>query len=820
MRTQAQVVIIGAGVVGCSTAYYLTQMGWRDVVVLEQGPLFKVYGSTSHAPGLIFQHNNSKSFCQIAQWTVETYKGVQDAGVASEKCAWQVGSLEIATTPERWLELKRKIGNAKAWGLEAHLLTPSEVKQLVPIMHVDDLYGAFHVPSDMDIKGVPLLEGITKLAQAGGAEFYGNTRVTGIDVTPANGSAPRVKAVKTNQGEIQCEYVVCAAGLWGPVVGQMVGVPIPQTPCEHLYVRTTPLAELADARDELETPIVRWQDHDLYFRQHRNAYGGGSYAHDPIINFADTLADNDHPAITPAPPQNVEQFMSEMASRFPATANAQVADAFNGMFTFTPDANMNLGESMRVRGFWSAEAVWVTHGGGTGRVLAEWMTTGVPPLDMREHDINRWHSFAFSKPYLRARAERQYIEIYEIIHPLQQTLNPRQIRTTPFYEREKALGAEFFEAAGWERPQWYNSNPAPDLAQGQGRREGWAARYWSPIIATEHQATRERVGLFDLTAFTKLRVEGKGALAFLQKIAANQMDRPIGHVTYTAMCNDKGGIETDLTVTRVAPEEFLVVTGGGMGMHDLAWFKKHLPEDGSVSVTDVTSAYATLGLWGPRARDLMQNISRDDFSNEGFPYVTSKEVYVGYIPVRAIRISYAGELGWELYTPTEYALNLWDTIWSAGQEFGIMAVGGGAFESLRIEKGYRFWGSDIHAEYNPYEAGLGFAVRLNKGEFLGRDSLRKLKESGTRKLVCMTMDDPAVILMGKEPILDEADKVLGYVTSANFGYTVGKSIAYGYVPLEFAPDGKKVKIYSFGNVYDATVSHDPLYDPEMKRLKS
>lgn len=823
MRSQAQVVIIGAGVVGCSTAYYLTQMGWRDVVVLEQGPLYKVYGSTSHAPGLIFQHNNSRSFCQIAQWTVETYKRVNDLNVAPEKCAWQVGSLEIAQTPERWHELGRKIGNAKAWGLEAHLISSGEIKNLVPIMRVDDLYGAFYVPSDMDIKGVALLQGITKLAQDGGAQFFDYTRVTGIDTTPASGNAPRVRAVKTDRGEIQCEYVICAAGLWGPVIGKMVGVDIPQTPCEHLYVRATPIEELKDAQDELELPIVRAQDRDLYFRQDRNAWGGGSYSHHPLITFADELRDDDHPAITPAPPQNVEHFMSEMAQRFPATAHAQIADAFNGMFTFTPDANMNLGESMRVKNFWSAEAVWVTHGGGVGRVIAEWLTTGVPPLDMREHDINRWHSYAFSKPYIRARAERQYIEIYDIIHPMQQTLNPRGIRVTPFYERQKALGAEFFEAVGWERPQWYNANadsPLLNLGEGLRMRSGWAARYWSPIIAAEHHATRKRVGLFDLTAFTKLRVEGNDALQFLQRVAANQMDRPIGHVTYTAMCNEHGGIETDLTVTRVAPQEFLVVTGGGMGMHDLAWLKKNLRDDEHVTITDVTSSYATLGLWGPHARDLIQKISRDDFSNEGFPYVTSKEAYIGYVPVRAIRISYAGELGWELYTPTECALKLWDTLWDAGQQSGITAVGGGAFESLRIEKGYRFWGADIHAEYNPYEAGLGFAVKLDKGDFIGRDALAKSKASNVkRKLVCMTFDDPQVIVMGKEPIMD-GDKVLGYVTSANFGYTVGKSIAYGYVPIEYANEGTKVKIYYFGELRDATVTKEPLYDGGGKRLKS
>jgi heterotetrameric sarcosine oxidase gamma subunit len=822
MRSQAQVVIIGAGVAGCSTAYYLTQLGWRDVIVLDQGPLFKVQGSTSHAPGLIFQHNNAKSFCQIAQWTVETYKRVQEANAAPEKCAWQVGSLEIAETPERWEELKRKIGNARAWGLEAHLVTRDEVKKLVPIMRVDDLYGAFYVPSDMDVKGVALLQGITNLAQEGGAEFYSYTRVTGIDVSQANGRAPRVTAVRTTEGDIRCEYVICAAGLWGPLIGDMVGVPIPQSPCEHLYVKTTPIRELEGARDELETPIIRAQDRDLYFRQHRDAYGGGSYAHEPMVRAPQELRDDDHPALTPAPPQNVEYFMSEMAQRFPATAQAQVLDAFNGMFTFTPDANMNLGESMRVRGFWSAEAVWVTHGGGTGRVLAEWLTTGTPPIDMREHDINRWHAYAFSKDYIRTRAERQYIEIYDILHPLQQTLNPRRVRTSPFYGREEALGAEFFEAAGWERPQWYAANAAlaPEgQSGGGGMRQGWAARYWSPIIAGEHRAARERVGLFDLTAFTKLEVKGKDALAFLQRLAANEMDRPIGHVTYTALLNERGGIEADLTVTRTAPDTFLVVTGGGMGMRDLAWLNKNLGDAQDVTITDVTSGFATLGVWGPRARELMLTVSKDDFSNEGFPYMTSKPVYIGQVPVRAIRISYAGELGWELYAPTEYALNLWDTLWRSGQAFGIAAVGGGAFESLRIEKGYRFWGSDIHAEYNPYEAGLDFAVKLNKGDFIGRDALRKAKDERTRKLVCLTIDDDTVILMGKEPISD-GDTILGYVTSANYGYSVGKSIAYGYVPLAYAEPGTKVQIYFFGALHSATVTPEPLFDPKMKRLKS
>lgn len=812
MKDQARVVIIGGGIVGCSTAFYLTRMGWRDVVVLDQGPLFENWGSTSHAPGLMFQHNHAKSFCQLAQWSVQTYLRARADG---ERLVWQVGSLEIAHTPERWSELKRKLGTAMSWGLEAHLIGPDQVKRLVPIMRTDDLYGAFYVPSDCDVHASGICRALALDAQSQGAEFCPDTAVTDIQVEHG-----RVCSVGTTGGRIRTEHVVCAAGLWGPLIGRMAGVHIPMMPMQHLYARTAPLPELAGAREELEQPFIRYQDKDMYFRQHKEAYGFGSYRHEPLLVDPDDLPKNDHPAKFPFTPEHFRESYVDALERFPCLSGADLVERFNGLFSFTPDGNMNLGESAQVRGFWTAEDVWVTHGGGVGRVMAEWMVEGTPSLDLREHDVNRWHRFAFSCEYVRARSSRQYVEVYDIVHPLQQVASPRNLRLAPYHARLKELGAVFFEAGGWERPHWFESNERLLDGAEFPRRSGWAAAKWSPIIGAEHIAARSRVGLFDLSAFTKIQVSGSGALPFLQSITANQMDRPVGKVTYTSMLNRSGGIEADLTVTRLEDDIFLVVTGGGIGMHDLAWIRKHAPVDGSAQIQDVTSSWCCVGLWGPRAREVIRLISEDDFSNTAFPYMSARQVHVGLVPALAIRISYAGELGWEIYAPTEFGLKLWDTLWEAGREFGMAPVGGGAFDSLRLEKGYRLWGADIHGEYNPYEAGIGFAVKLNKGDFLGRAALEKIRGGvAQRKLCCLIFDDPRVVVMGKEPILD-GDRVLGYVTSANFGYTVGQSIVYGYLPIDRAREGAAVEVYYFGERHRATVRREPLFDPEMARLKS
>jgi dimethylglycine oxidase len=811
----ARVVIIGAGIVGCSAAYHLTRLGWTDIVVLDQGPLFEAGGSTSHAPGMVFENNAARTTCHFAMRSVDLYRDV----LLNGESLWTgVGSLEVATTPERWEELKRRNGHATSWGLETHLIGPDEIKRMVPIMRTDHLHGAIHVPRDGTVRTTRACEALARLAEPKGARFFGRTRVTGIDVHHG-----RVEAVVTERGRLRCEHVLCAAGIWGPVVGRMAGVPIPLQPMQHLYAITDPLPELRGETAWQSTPLVRHQDKSMYFRQHYQGYLLGSYRHEPVlVDAADIRRHEDDPMLPSCMPFRDDLFQAALANAqdlYPPLRSAELVEKVNGMFSFTPDAHSLIGESLDVRGFWACEAVWLTHGPGAAQAVAEWMVEGVPSLDLREEDLNRFYPHVQSRSYVRARGAQNYREIYDIIHPLQPMSTPRQLRLTPFYDREVALGAFFTEAAGWERPLWYEANaPLLDGADFPVR-SGWAARFWSPIQGTEHQAARERVVLFDATPFVKIEVTGRGALAYLQRLAANQMDHPVGKVTYTAMLNDRGGIMTDLTVTRVDDERFWVVTGGGVGMHDLAWMRTQLPSDHSVRLEDLSSGWCCIGVWGPKARDLVQPLAQEDISNAAFPYLTAQPVTIGSVPGYAIRISYVGELGWEVYAPTEYGLRLWDTLWQAGSRLGVAALGGGAFDSLRLEKGYRNWGVDMYSEHNPYEVGIGFAVRLNKGDFLGRHALLQIKEQGVaKKLTCLTFDDPSVAVLGKEPILVDG-QVAGFVTSANYGYTVKHSIVYGYLPLDKATEGTTVEVQYFGNRYPATVRREPLYDPEMTRLK-
>ncbi len=810
LPTQARIVVVGAGIVGCSLAFELTARGWRDVVVLDQGPLFENWGSSSHAPGMMFQHNPSKTVCQLAQWSAESYRSLRPA---AGPAFFPVGSLEIASTPERWEELKRRVGQCRSWGLEATLIGPDETKRLLPILRTDDLFGAFYVPSDCVVKTSSLCAELARQAETRGATFYANTPVTGIEV-----SRGRVRGVTTPFGAIATELVVAAAGIWGPVVGRLAGVELPLTPMQHIFVKTGPLPELAGETAFVRLPILRYQDRDLYVRQYGDALGIGSYRHDPL-----PVAPEDLPraAMLPYTPEHFQTSFGDARERIPSLANAELVSHFNGLFSFTADGNSLLGESPEVRGFWSAEAVWITHAGGVGKVMAEWLVEGAASIDLRELNLNRFPPHALGRRYVRARSNQGYVEVYDVVHPMQQMEFPRPLRTSPAYARQQELGACFFESAGWERPQWYGANEGL-LANGPSgpARAGWTARYWSPIIGAEHRATRERVALFDLTPFGKIEVSGPNALAYLQGLTSNQMDQPVGKVTYTSLLNQRGGIVCDLTVTRLGSDQFWVVTGGSSLYLDLAWLRQQLPADGSVTLGNVSSATCCFGLWGPLAREVLQRVSDDDLSNEGFPYFTSRPVTIGYVPARASRISYVGELGWEIYAQTEYGLALWDTLWQAGQSAGLIAAGGGAFETLRLEKGYRLWGADIHTEYTPDEAGLGFAVQARKGEFLGRSALVEQRSRGvSRKLSCLTLDDPSVVVMGKEPILD-GSRVLGYVTSANYGYTVGKSIVYGYLPPEYAREGTQVQVYFFGTLHGATVAREPLFDADNIRLRS
>lgn len=825
MRDRAQTVIVGAGIVGVSAAHHLAQLGAPDVLVLDQGPLFETGGSTSHAPGIIFQTNASRTMCRIAQDSVAIYDALD---VDGERVWYGVGGLEVATTVERMEELKRRQGFARSYGIEGtELLSPREAVEKSPLLDPSTILGASWVPSDGAGKGVKIVEALARTAEAAGVSFEGGVRVTGFDIRDG-----RVHGVETDHGAVVCERVLICAGFWGPAVGAMAGVPIPLVAVQHQLVWTDPIPELEGLTGDTwaQQPVVRHQDLSLYFRQRGDHFGVGNYRHEPIVTPQPSIrrhGDGPMPSLMPWTPDDFDLCEAETARMFPALAGrmrpADPSRSLNGMFSFTPDAGSVVGESATTRGVWVCEAVWVTHAAGMARQVAEWMVEGEPSYDLAEADANRFYPFQTSAPYVVARGTQQYREVYDIVHPLQQPSEPRNLRLTPFFARHRALGAEFFTGAGWERPQWFRANRelVGGVTHEWARRTGWAARGWSPEVGAEHLATRSAAALFDITPFAKFDVTGPDALAFLERVFANRIDRPVGSIVYTAALTPKGGIRLDLTVIRKDEALFRVVTGGGSGQHDLAWLRRQIRDGERVTITERTGSLFALGLWGPNARAVLARVTDADVSNDGFPYLTARYLDVGEVrPVWAQRISYAGELGWELYGQFAMGDRVWDLLWEAGRDLGLVAAGGGAFDSLRLEKGYRLWGQDIHTEHDPLEAGLGFAVRWDK-EFQGRAALEAIRDAGgpSHRLACMTFDDPRTVVMGKEPILHDG-AVVSYVTSAAYGYAVGRGIVYGYLPAALAVEGTPVEVEYFGVRHAATVRNEPLWDPKGERLKA
>jgi dimethylglycine oxidase len=815
MESRAGVVIVGAGIVGCSVAEHLSRLGWGDVMVLDQGPLFEAGGSTSHAPGLMFQTNPSKMMTDLAKYSVGRYMELE---VDGQPCGYQVGGIEVAETPERLADLKRRHGLAASWGLESHLISPDECAEKIPLLDKDRILGGFFVPSDGIAKGVRACEAMGRLASERGVKFYGETEVTGIEVK--NG---RVRAVQTDKGRIEAELVVSCAGMWGPYIGRMVGMSVPLMPMQHQFAWTTPLAELAGERREVMQPMLRHQDFSMYMRQREDYFGIGAYRHRPMPISADDIrrdyrGEGEFPSVLEFTPEDFEPTWQEARKMIPALKNVEIDRPMNGLFSFTPDGGPLLGESKEAKGFWIAEAVWITHAIGVGKVMAEWLIAGVPSIDLAGADVHRFEPHAKSPAYILARSSQSFREVYDIIHPQQPMEEPRPLRTSPYYSRQKDLGAYFLEASGWERPQWFEANQK--LIDGQddilGRGE-WAGRYWSEIAAAEARATREGVALYDMTSLKRAEVTGPGAMEFLQHLTTGQIDRPPGKVTYTLMLDAAAGVKSDITVARLEDERFQL---GLNGPRDIEWMERHLPSDGSVRVRDITPGTCCIGVWGPSARDVVQSLSDEDFSNEAFGIFNARYAYLREVPVTALRLSYVGELGWEIYTTSDMGLRLWDLLWDVGQPYGVAAGGRAAFNSMRIEKGYRAWGTDMTTEHDPYEAGLGFAVKADKGDFIGREALAKRKEAGPRRrLVCTVLDDPDVVVMGYEPVFVDGRPV-GYVTSADFGYALGQSIAYAWVPPEHAEVGSRLEIQYFDECYPATVTEEPLFDPAIKRMRA
>jgi len=828
MRERARTVIVGAGIVGVSAAYHLTELGETDVLVLDQGPLFETGGSTSHAPGIIFQTNGSRTMCRIAQDSVSLFDSLDLDG---ERVWYGHGSLEVATTPERMQELKRRQGFARSYGLEGtEIVSPDEAARRSPLLDPSTILGAYWVPSDGAGKGVKIVEALARKAGDAGVSFEGGIEVTGFDIRDG-----RVHGVLTDRGNVECERVLLCAGIWGPSVGALAGVPIPLVAVQHQLVWTDPIPELGgrsgdlDADTWMQQPVVRHQDMSLYFRQREDHFGVGNYRHEPIVTPQRAIRKPGapmQPSLMPFTPEHLDACEAEASRMFPALAGrmrpSDPARTLNGMFSFTPDAGSIVGESAKVRGFWVCEAVWVTHAAGMARQAVEWMIEGSPSYDLAEADANRFYPFQTSAPYVLERGKQQYREVYDIIHPLQQPSEPRDLKLTPFVERHRELGAEFFQGAGWERPQWFSANRelVDGVTHGWARRTGWAARGWSPEVGAEHLATRERVSLIDITPFAKFDVTGADALAYLERVFANRIDRPVGTVVYTSALTERGGIRLDLTVTRKDEDRFRVVTGGGSGQHDEAYLRSLIREGERVQITVRTGSLFALGLWGPRARDVLAAVTDVDVSNEAFPYLTARYLSIGEVtPVWAQRISYAGELGWELYGQIAMGRRAWDVLRQAGREHGLVAAGAGAFDSLRLEKGYRLWGQDIDTERDPLAAGLGWAVRWDK-DFIGSPALEAIRdgEGPRQRLTCLTLDDDRAVVMGKEPLWHD-DRVVSYVTSANYGYSIGRGIVYGYLPIELAVEGTPIEVEYFGERLAATVASEPLWDPKGERQK-
>jgi glycine cleavage system aminomethyltransferase T/glycine/D-amino acid oxidase-like deaminating enzyme len=818
MRDRAETVIVGAGIVGASAAFHLAELGVTDVLVIDQGPLFDTGGSTTHAPGLVFQTNGSRTMCRIAQDTVALYATLELGG---EPCWYGVGSIEVATTPERMRELTRRLGFGRSFGLDGgELITPAEVAARIPLVTADRILGGYLLPSDGIAKAVWAATALARRAETRGVAFEGGVTVTGFHVRDG-----RVLSVETDRGPIECERVLLCAGIWGPSVGALAGVPIPLLAVQHQLVWTDPVQELAGETREVVHPILRHQDAAMYFRQRQDHYGVGNYRHEPIATPQIAIRRSGgamQPSLMPFTPDDFRLAEAETERLLPALAGrmhpADPARSINGMFSFTPDAGSIVGESASVHGVWVCEAVWVTHAAGMGRQVAEWMALGEPSYDMAEADANRFYPYQTTPPYVLERGKQQYREVYDVIHPRQQMARPRKLRLTPFYARHLDLAAAFVVGAGWERPQWFEANRPLLTGAPWEQRDPWAATLWSPIEGAEHLATRSAAALFDITPFAKFDVVGPDAEAFLERLCANRIaGRPVGALVYTSMLTARGGIRCDLTVARKADELFRLVTGGASGQHDLAWLRAQIRDDERVTVTERTGGLFALGLWGPRARDVLEAVTDADVSNDAFPYMTGRYLNVGEVgPVWAQRISYVGELGWELYGQIAMGDRVWELLWEAGRDAGLVAAGLGAFDTLRLEKGYRLWGQDIDTERDPISAGLGFAVKTNGRNFQGRAALET--RTATHVLACLTLDDPAAVVLGKEPVRVGGEAV-GYVTSAGYGYTVGRGIAYAYLPAGAAVEGTKAEIEYLGERYAATVSAEPLVDPKGERLR-
>jgi len=819
--TGPSVVIIGGGIVGASLADEITERGWTEVTVVDGGPLPVSGGSTSHAPGVVFQTNGTKVMSDFARYTVQKFTDLTYQG---QTCYLPVGGLEIATTPERATELQRRFGYARSWGIEgARLLDPAEALKMWDLLEPSVVHGGLFVPDDGIAKAVRAVGAQLDRASSRGARVLERHEVLDI-LTFGN----KVTGVRTNQGDLAADIVVCCAGIWGPKISSMVGQILPLTPLAHQFAWTSPVTPLLGRNTESVRPVLRHQDADLYYRENFTGLGIGSYRHRPIpvkatdlADWADAEARGGQPSVLEFTPEDFKFPLAETARILPTLGELELKDAFNGVFSFTTDNMPLLGPHATLDGFWTAEAVWVTHSAGVAKAMAEWIVDGCSTtFDLHGCDLNRFERHQLSPTYIENKDCQNFVEVYDILHPLQPMEHSRPLRTSPFYPRQQELGAVFLEANGWERPHWYSANDALVTSERNTgwhipQPDGWAARFWSPTIAAEAAITRTDVAVYDMTALKRIKVSGAGATEFLQSLVTGKMAKSIGAVTYCLMLDADGGVRSDVTVARLGPELYQV---GANGAIDLDWMRRHLPQGSAVQVRDTTAGTCCIGIWGPKARDVVQPLTEADFSDTGFKYFRAQQCFLGTVEVTAMRLSYVGELGWELYTTADQGLALWDLLMKAGAEQGIIAAGRGSFNALRIEKGYRSFGGDMTNEHTPTQAGLDFAVKLDQ-EFFGKQALVARADDG-RRLCLLTIEGNNDIVLGSEPVYAVSSGApVGYVTSAAYAYTLGTPLAYAWLPAEFTAPGTPVEVGYFGDRYRAVVTAEPAFDPEMKKIR-
>ncbi|CAM3935008.1 FAD-dependent oxidoreductase [Phaeobacter inhibens] len=811
LPSTAKAVIIGGGIIGCSTAYHLAKLGWTDTVLLERKKLTS--GTTFHAAGLVGQLRSNANITQLLGYSVDLYNKIEaETGLGT---GWKMnGGLRLACNEERWTEVKRQATTAHSFGLEMELLTPKEAQDLWPLMDISDVIGAAFMPTDGQANPSDITQALAKGARMAGAKIFEDTKVIDIEIEDG-----RIRAVITEHGRIECEKVICCAGQWTRTFAKRFGVNVPLVPMEHQYMVTEPFEGVPS-----NLPTLRDPDRLTYYKEEVGGLVMGGYEPNPIPWATDGIPKGFHYSLLDSNFDHFEQLMEQALGRVPALEHAGIKTLTNGPESFTPDGNFIIGEAPELSNFYVGagfNAFGIAAGGGAGMALAEWVKNGEPPFDLWSADIRRFGRPHFDTDWIRTRTVEAYGKHYTMAWPHEEHDSGRPCRKSPLYDTLKNKGACFGEKLGWERPNWF-----ADATRGETPQDlySFGRQNWFDAVGREHKAAREAAVLFDQTSFAKFTLKGPDALAAMNWICANDVDKPVGSLIYTQMLNDKGGIECDLTVGRVAQDEFYIVTGTGYATHDFDWIRRNIPEGMNCQLFDITSSNAVLSLMGPKARDILAAVTRDDVSNDGFQFGTIRTIGIAGCPVQALRVTYVGELGWELHLPVEYAQTVYAALMGVGQPLGLVDAGYRAIESLRLEKGYRAWGSDIGPDHTPFEAGLGWAVKLRKKiAFKGRAAAEARKAGGVKKMLACFTTDPSVVLMGRETIYRNGKRV-GWLTSGGYGYTVGQSIGYGYIRN---PDGVDPD-YVLSGDYELEVATQrvpckvqlgPLYDPSMSRVK-